>query len=1080
MKKIYLAIASLCLSFGLYAQTTNLGSPFGWNGKIDSKNTPVEVMPGYDQATIDAEDAINDAAKDAPWRFGYKYDVNYDLQNSGNWTTLPGGNRVWQLEIDCPGAMTVNLLIDDFNLPAGAYLYLYDVDQSNRVGAYTARNNRADGELGTELVHGDKIIVEYYEPAAVSGQGAFTITNVIHGYRSLNSVQKDLAKALNSSGDCNIDVNCPLGNGWDDQIRSVAMIVVGGSGICTGALINNSCDDGTPYFLTANHCLGGSTGNWAFRFNWESPVGNESCATTAGSVDPGPPYDQTANGATVLVSGTQADHALLEIDNMTVTDAQNWNCFYAGWDASDAQTVTQATGIHHPSGDVKKICREDQSPYHTTAGGPTAQVWMIDDWDQGVTEPGSSGSPLFDQNGRIIGQLYGGAAACAGTNDNNQLDYYGRLGVSYPLGIDTYLSPSSCGTATVNDGWDPNTPSLPDDAAITAVVSPTGTLCTGTFTPEVTLKNEGTNNLTSVTINYDVDAGPNQTFSWTGTLAPGATTNVTLNSMTAASGAHTLNASTTLPNGNADSNPANDASSGTFTTMSNGQDITLDLNLDCYGSEISWEIQDVGSNVIISGGPYTNNGSGELITVSTCLDPGCYDFIINDTYGDGMYGSQWGGCSIDGDYTITQDGTGATLATIQATDSDFGFQEVNNFCVASPCSGTANATAVDVLCNGDANGSISASMTGGDAPFTYDIGSGAQGSGTFTGLTAGTYTVTIIDNNSCSNSIDVTVNEPAALVVDNTNVIDETCPGSVDGSIELVVSGGTTPYAYTSDCFTTTQTGATITGLGVAAYSVGVEDANGCQTACSTVNITTGAGVSATTTVTDVSCNGDTDGSIVVNTTTGLAPFTYDIGSGSQSSDTFTGLAPGGYTIDITDDNGCTGQVSGTVGEPAALSASETVTDEVLGNDGEIDITVSGGTAPYSYSWTGPNGFTSTSEDITGLESGNYTVTITDANGCTFQRADIFVDSQLGILENGFSFTIYPNPSNGEFNVQLLNFDDAVSIRVIDVTGRLILNQEFEGKSIFTIDLTNKADGTYFVQLSSGDYKTTKKIVNRK
>ena len=153
-------------------------------------------------------------------------------------------------------------------------MHLYDEKKTNKVGAYTARNNRSDGELGTELVHGDKIIVEYYEPSNVSGQGTFTICNVIHGYRSLNIIQKDLAKALNSSGDCNIDVNCPLGNGWDNEIRSVAMIVVGGSGICTGALINNTCDDGTTYFLTANHCTGGSTGSWAFRFNWKKSCWN--------------------------------------------------------------------------------------------------------------------------------------------------------------------------------------------------------------------------------------------------------------------------------------------------------------------------------------------------------------------------------------------------------------------------------------------------------------------------------------------------------------------------------------------------------------------------------------------------------------------------------------------------------------------------------------------------------------------------------------------------------------------------------------------------------------------------------------
>lgn len=1078
MKIIYTLAVMAGFSFCVSAQTTNLGNPLGWSEKIEQKDIPLVTMPGYDQAAIDAEDAINDQTKDQAWRFGYKYPVNYNLDNSGKWTTLPSGTRIWQLAIECSNALTINLLLDDYNLPAGSYLYLYDEEMTNRVGAYTSRNNRTDGELGTELVHGDKIIVEYVEPAAVKGQGSFTITDVVHGYRSLDPIQKDLMKALNSSGDCNVDVNCPLGNGWEEQIRSVAMIVVNGSGICSGALINNTCDDGTAYFLTANHCLGGGTGSWAFRFNWESPLGSESCATTAGSTDPGPPYDQTANGATTLVSGTQADHALLEIDNMTLTDAQNWNCFFAGWDNSDAETVTQATGIHHPSGDVKKICREDQAPYHTTAGFPTAQVWMVDDWDQGVTEPGSSGSPLFDQNGRIIGQLYGGAAACSGTNDNNQLDYYGRLGVSWPLGIGNYLAPSSCGTATTNDGWDPNAPSLPDDAAISSVAAPTGFYCSGSITPEVTLKNEGTNNLTSATINYDVDGGTNQVYNWTGNLVPGASVNITLSAMAVASGSHTFNASTTLPNGTTDSNTGNDAASSSFTNMANGQDITLEINLDCYGSEVTWEIQDIGSNILASGGPYTNNTSGELITFNTCLDPGCYDFIINDTYGDGLYGSQWGGCSIDGDYTITQDGTAAVLATIQAANGDYGAQEINNFCVVNPCSGTPSSSATNVPCFGGANGQIDVSMTGGNAPFTYDIGNGPQSSGSFSGLTAGNYTVTIIDNNSCSNSISIDLSEPTELVNDTTIIIDESCLGNADGSISLAASGGTVPYQYSIDCGLTTQSSGDFVGLSPATYSVSIEDANGCTVSCMDAIVASGAGITGSTVTTETTCNGSTDGAVTVTPTNGTAPYTFDIGSGSQSSDTFNDLAAGNYSITITDNSGCSGVVNVDINEPTALSSTYTSQDEVNGNDGNINISVSGGTSPYSYSWSGPNGFSSTQEDPDGLESGDYVVTITDNNGCTYQTS-IFVDSQLGILENGFAFTIYPNPTNGTFNIDFLNFEELVEIRVVDVTGRVILTKELSENTHHQLDISTASSGAYFITLKCAEYQLTRQIIKR-
>jgi hypothetical protein len=999
MKKTLLLIACSIIFSCLNSQTVDLGNPVGWNGKLESKDVPVNVMPGYNQASIDAEDIIDDQAKNKPWRFGFKYSVNYNFNNSGIWSTLPNGDKIWQLAIECKNALTINLLFKNYQLPKGASLYLYDSKKTNKVGAYTKRNNRTDGELGTELVHGDKIIVEYYEPSAVAGQGSFTITNVIHGYRSLDPVQKDLAKALNSSGDCNIDVNCPLGNGWDNEIRSVAMIVVGGSGICTGALINNTCDDGTAYFLTANHCLGGGTGSWAFRFNWKSPVGTESCATTANSVDPGQPYDQTANGATTLVSGTAADHGLLQIDNMTVNDAQTWNCYYAGWDASDATTVTQATGIHHPSGDVMKICRENDSPFHNNAAG--AAVWYINQWEEGVTEPGSSGSPLFDQNHRIIGQLYGGAAACSGTNNNGQYDYYGRLGVSWTNGISAYLAPNSCGSAITNDGWDPNTPTLPDDAGISSIASPVGAYCVDNFDPELTLKNFGTNTLSSVTINYDIDGGTNNNYSWSGSLAGGASAVITLPTIITTGGAHTFNAYTSAPNGNSDSAPGNDGGSTNYTATIGGQDITLDLNTDCWGSETTWTVEDASSNVMASGGPYADVTGGELITVNFCLAVDCYDFIINDTYGDGMYGSQWGSCTVDGDYTITDVATGTVLASIQAANSDFGNQEINNFCVTSPCSWSLNSSTLEENCNGNDDGSITVSVVGGTGTYTYDIGNGPQNSGTFTGLSQGSYTV-VVDDGACSSSITVSLAGPTA--------------------------------------------------------------------------------VSGTVTTTNITCNGLSDGSITVVGSGGTAPYSYDFGNGVGSNATLTGLGAGTQNVTISDANGCTSSLSATISEPAALSATSSVSDETIGLDGAIDISVSGGTSGFSYSWTGPSGFTSSSEDISGLESGLYSVTITDVNGCTITVTDILVDSFVGLEANGvINFSLYPNPSNGIFNVKLnAGKADNVTVSVFDIAGKLVYRKELDNAHTFSVDISDKANGTYVLKVQLGDSHSQMRIVKNK
>ena len=998
----FLPIFFLFLVSNIFSQITDLGNPISWNGKLSNIHIPTEIMPSFDRSQIDAEDLINDALKDRPWRFGFKYDVNLTTKNSGVWTNLPNGGKLWQLSIECNNALTINLLLENYDLPKGASLYLYDIDKTNRVGAYTSRNNRKDGELGTELVHGEKIIVEYYEPASVETSGYFKIANVIHGYRNLSQVQDNFLRALNSSGDCNIDVNCPLGIGWDNEIRSVAMIVVGGSGICTGALINNTCNDGTPYFLTANHCLGGSTGSWAFRFNWESPPGTESCATTVGSVDPGPPYDQTANGATTLVSAAASDFALLQINNMTLSDAQNWNCFYAGWDASDLTTVTQATGIHHPSGDVKKICRENDAPFHSNNGG--AATWYITQWEDGVTEPGSSGSPLFDQNHRIIGQLYGGAAACAGTVNNNQYDYYGRIGVSWNNGLNSYLSPSACGSSVLtNDGWDPNTPTLPDDAGISGIASPYGPYCTDNFDPEITLRNYGTNNLTNVNINYDIDGGPSITYPWTGNLIPGATEILYFPNMTTSAGAHTFNVSTSLPNGNIDSNPLNDGGSSSYTATIGGQDILVEITTDCWGSEITWTIEDLNGVVLASGGPYNDVAGGELITENICLAVDCYNFIINDSYGDGMYGSQWGSCSVDGDYYIIDVASGAVLASTIAANADFGNQEINNFCLtpAVICGMNVVSSVVEPQCQGIENGSISVAVSGGSPGYTYSWAGNLGNSNSISNLSPGNYTLTISDSLLCDTVITYDLNYLTNLSLSNTS--------------------------------------------------------------------------------SNVSCNGANDGYASV-VATGSSGFMYDWGSGFTNNSSMSGLSPGIYSVNVIDTNGCMKSTSFNITEPPLSQVGFTYTTS------DLTAYFTNTSSVGAYSWDFGNGATSSSNSPwhTYSTNGIYTVcldlittcgTITACNDITvFDSSSIDINE---ILNN--QIIIYPNPSKGLFHVNINSNNQAdLKLNLYDLTGRLVYFDLILNKNNFTIDIKDKSEGIYILNLLIDEKQFQKRIINLK
>tara|TARA_B100000508_G_scaffold55003_3_gene42668 strand:- start:33337 stop:37557 length:4221 start_codon:yes stop_codon:yes gene_type:complete len=223
-----------------------------------------------------------------------------------------------------------------------------------------------------------------------------------------------------------------------------------------------------------------------------------------------------------------------------------------------------------------------------------------------------------------------------------------------------------------------------DDAAIVEIISPESSLCTSSFTPEIVLRNFGSNTLTSVTINYDWNGSP-QTFNWTGSLASGQTENVTLPAQTGGNGTYTFEASTSNPNGTTDQNPGNDETTKSFTINANGQIVDLELITDCFGSEITWEItdDDNGGVVVQSGGGYADVTGGETINESFCLGEGCYTFTIFDSYEDGMYGSQWQSCTVNGDYQMT-DGNGGVLFEMTATNADFGASASHQFCITQP------------------------------------------------------------------------------------------------------------------------------------------------------------------------------------------------------------------------------------------------------------------------------------------------------------------------------------------------------------------------------------------------------------
>lgn len=667
MKKISLLFL-VCSSFYSFSQQGDGGKPFAPKQKIAPTKTVFFNEPNI--ASLRAEDALTDNTGSAPWRFGYNNDTQLDLNNSGSWHELASGDKVWLVEIACKNALTINLTFTNLSIPEGNALYVYNTAKDFILGKFTEKHTY-QGVLGTELVPGSRVIVEYYVPKN-NAVGHLNISRVTHGYRTADEFQ---AKAFGSSGACNMNVNCPDGLPWQPQRNSAVMLVSGSNGFCSGALINNTLNDGKPYVLTANHCYSDPT-NWIFRFNWQAADCNNPGAS---------PSFQSLSGAVLRSRRTPSDFCLVEITGglQGNTVPLSYNPYFAGWNNADAPP-TSTVCIHHPSGDIKKISFDDAPAISSQGMGSSEanSTWTVE-WDRNTTtEGGSSGSPLFDQNHRIIGQLWGGGASCSNLSSP---DYYGRVHSSWePANSNStnqlkyWLDPNNSGAEFI-DGYDPsNATPVAVDPSITNPQGVSGTFCGAEVTPQVTIQNNGSDTLTTIDINYGFDGAQNQTFNWTGNLAQWQSTAVSLPTATLTAGAHTFAAAVSNPNaGLTDENNNNNSVSSSFTIVIGGQSVQLNLALDCYGSETTWELQNASSTAVYAGSGYPDDQPGPVATDPWCLNDGCYTYYIMDSYGDGLLGGFW--CGQDGSVSVVFNGD--TLGQITEAQANFGEQTSFQFCI---------------------------------------------------------------------------------------------------------------------------------------------------------------------------------------------------------------------------------------------------------------------------------------------------------------------------------------------------------------------------------------------------------------
>jgi len=387
---------------------------------------------------------------------------------------------IWRLNVKSMGALALILYFDRFKIPEGGKLFVYNPGRTQLLGAFTSQNNNDLSTFATGMIYGDRLTLEYDAPGDLPVP-ELHISEVGHAYRGVTDYG-GVRNGFGGSGPCEVNINCSEGNSWQRQKRGVARINVkrgAGSLWCTGSLVNNVRNDGTPYFLTADHCgmlsSAADISKWIFYFNYEG---------TGCPDPPSEPYLHSLTGARLIAHGGNGGQSGSDFFLVKLTSAipDSFNLYFNGWSLDAEHPSPSGVSIHHPEGDIKKISTYS-SPVQAAhwMGNLPLAFWRVS-WIQtanghGTTEGGSSGSPLFDNQGRLIGTLTGGDSSCD-TASLNLPDYYGMFSYHWDQnGTDSasilkcWLDPDNSGVKSVN-GWALSVPETTATGLVTVFPNP--------------------------------------------------------------------------------------------------------------------------------------------------------------------------------------------------------------------------------------------------------------------------------------------------------------------------------------------------------------------------------------------------------------------------------------------------------------------------------------------------------------------------------------------------------------------------------------------------------------------------------
>jgi hypothetical protein len=449
MKKILLTILiELVFLFSISAQVEEKGKPESFSKSelktISELNSL--IVPSIDISNLIDEDLKNNVTN----RYSVYKNYYIDIKKHATKTVLDNGT-IWRYKVSSKNALSLSIIFDSFYLPEGAKLFLYNSNKKQVRGAFTSKNNKEGKVLALADFIGNELILEYFEPFTVEFSGEVIIGKIGSAYREINGIH------FKSTEQADINVTCDEGKYYQTEKHAVAKMTynIGTGGyLCTGALINTTRNNGAPYFLTANHCLSGSApaSTLVTYFNYE----RENC--NGFTSEP-----QTLSGSILKATNPISDFTLLYLSESPPDD---YRPYYAGWDATESDNFLGGYGIHHPGGKVKKIAltydsitswgseiswENPDDPENPDISEPNTH-WLVL-FNAGFTEGGSSGSPIFNSEDRIIGQLHGGSSVA---------NFYGKINTSWDAHtqsvgkLQPHLDPDNTGVLVL-DAYYPST-----------------------------------------------------------------------------------------------------------------------------------------------------------------------------------------------------------------------------------------------------------------------------------------------------------------------------------------------------------------------------------------------------------------------------------------------------------------------------------------------------------------------------------------------------------------------------------------------------------------------------------------------